>query len=260
MRGPDAAAAAWPQVTAALALDDQLADAYVTRAILLNDFDWDWNRADADYRKALALDPNNSPAHHWYARHLAQLGRSAEALQEISAAEIQDPLAPMVRVSAAKIHFLANQDDQAITSARKAIDLEQSFSPAYSLLAQVLNRRGRFAEGVDAAKKFVELSGGSGFAQLELAYAFAVSGNRAECDRIVREVTASGRPFSPYDMATICCATNDVPAALGWLTRAVDERSVDVIWLRVDPRLQEIRADPRFAEVLAKMNSHSGTP
>ncbi|MDQ6623580.1 MAG: tetratricopeptide repeat protein, partial [Verrucomicrobiota bacterium] len=209
MRGPDAAAAAWPEATMALRLDPQLADAYVARAILLNDFEWNWRGAEEDFEKALALDPNNADAHQWYARHLAQFGRAKEALQEITAAQAQDPLSAQIRVSKAKIHFVNHHDTEAADAARKAIDLEQDYAPAYSQLAQALMHQGQSADGIAAAKKFADLALGTGYAKLELAYAYAVAGARAESDQVVAEVKTSGAPFSPYDMATICAAWHD---------------------------------------------------
>jgi len=99
----------------------------------------------------------------------------------------------------------------------------------------------------------VELSNKSGWAKLELAYAYAVAGNKAESDRVVNEVTLRPDPFSPYDMATICAVWRDTSGAFRWLEKAIEQRSVDVIWIRVDPRLDRLRSDSRFAEVLARL-------
>ena len=102
-------------------------------------------------------------------------------------------------------------------------------------------------------KKYVELSAGTGWAKLELAYAYAVAGNKQESDRIVEEVTKRPGQFSPYDMATIRAAWHDNAGALAWLEKAVEQRSVDVIWIRVDPRLHNVQSDQRFREILARM-------
>jgi hypothetical protein len=88
---------------------------------------------------------------------------------------------------------------------------------------------------------------------LELAYAYAATGNKAESDRIVNEVTSQSGPFSPYDMATICAALRDSNGAMTWLEKAIERRSVDVIWIRVDPRLDPARSDPRFTDVLTHL-------
>ena len=94
LTGDEAATRAWPEVSTALGLDDNLAEGYVSRATILTDFEWNWPAAEADFRKAIELNPNSAIAHHWYARYLAEIGRSDEALREIEAAEKLDPLSP----------------------------------------------------------------------------------------------------------------------------------------------------------------------
>jgi adenylate cyclase len=251
--GQEAAERAWPAVSAALAIDPQLADGYVSRAILLTDFEWNWPAAEEDFRKALVLNPNSAAAHHWYARHLEQLGRSEEALREIAAALKNDPLSPTIRVAKGKILFDAHRYREAVNSSKTALDLEPSFASAYQVLAEAYAHLGEHTNAIEAASKYVEFSQGSGWALLELAYVHAVAGNRAECDRIVSEVTARSGEFSPYDMATIRSAWHDPDGAMPWLEKAIAAHSVDVILIRVDPRLDNVRSDPRFKELLTRV-------
>lgn len=244
---------AWSEVSITLGIDENLAEGYLSRAVLLSEFDWNWPAGEADFRKALELNSNSAIAHHWYARSLAQIGRFGEALTEISAAEKLDPLSPIILTSKAKILCFARQYQEAIAYGRKAIDLEGSFAPAYSVLAQAYLHHKQYPEGIEAVKKYVELSDHSGWAKLELAYAYAIAGNKAESDRIVTEVTSQPGPFSPFDMATICAVWRDSDGAFPWLDKAIGQRSVDIIWMRVDPRLDPIRSEPRFAAVLSRL-------
>jgi adenylate cyclase len=253
MPGQEAGARAWPEVSSALAIDPQLSDVYVSRAILLTDFEWNWSAAEIDFQKALALNPNSAAGHHWYARHLEQLGRSKEALREIDAALKNDPLAPTIWVAKGNILFVAKRYQEAIDSCEKALELEQNFASAYQVLGQIYAHLGEAAKAIEAATKYVELSEGTGWSKLELAYAHAVAGNGAESDRIVNEVTSRSGEFSPYDMATIRSAWHDAAGAMPWLERAIEQRSVDVILIRVDPRLDNVRADPRFKEILRQV-------
>ena len=253
LAGQEAAAVAWPEVTTGLALDPQMAEGYVSRAILLTDFEWNWAKAEADFKKALALSPNNAAAHHWYARHLEQLGREKEALREIASALQNDPLSPTIRVAKGKIFFDAHRYREAVDSCKTALDLESNFASAYQVLAQAYAHLGEQTKAVEAATKYVELSQGSGWALLELAYVHAVAGNRAECDRIVNEVTARSGEFSPYDMAAIRSAWHDPDGAMPWLEKAIAAHSVDVILIRVDPRLDNVRSDSRFKELLTRV-------
>ncbi len=249
----EASTKAWSEVSIALGIDENLAEGYISRATLLADFDWNWPAAEADFRKALELNSNSEFAHHWYARHLAQIGRFEEALKENSAAEKLDPLSPVILTSRGKILSVAHRFHDGIASCLKAIDLEGNFRQAFSILAQAYLHNKQYPEGIEAAKKYVNLSNGSGWAKLELAYAYAIAGNKAESDRIVNEVTSQSEPFSPYDMATICAVWRDLDGALRWLEKAIEQRSVDVIWIRVDPRLDPVRSEPRFAAVLARL-------
>ncbi|MEY2547577.1 MAG: hypothetical protein QOD64_159 [Verrucomicrobiota bacterium] len=253
MAGQEAAAFAWPEVTAALAIDPQLADGYVSRAILLTDFNWDWPKAEADFQKALALNPNSAAAHHWYARHLEQIGRTDEGLREINSALKNDPLSPTIRVAKGKILFDAHRYREAIDSCKSALELESNFASGYQVLAQAYAHLGEPTSALDAATRYVELSQRSGWALLELAYVYAVAGDRPNSDRIVNEVTARSGEFSPYDMATIRSAWHDPAGAMPWLEKAVAAHSVDVILMRVDPRLDNIRSDPRFKEIVAQV-------
>lgn len=251
--GEEAARRAWPEVSSALVLDPQLSEAYVSRGILRTDFEWNWPAAESDFQNALALEPGSASAHHWYARHLAQIGRLAEAQRHIHRAQHLDPLSPMILVSQAKIYFLAKQYREAVAPCEAALKLDANFATAFSILAQAYAHMGKNDLAIQAAKKYVELSNGSGWARLELAYAFAVGGNRGESERIVQEVTTQTKEFSPYDMAAICSAWHDLDGAIRWLEKAIQERSVDVIDIRVDPRLENVRADPRFQALLREM-------
>jgi adenylate cyclase len=251
--GQEAAARAWPEVSSALTIDPQLADGYVSRGILLTDFEWNWPAAEIDFQKALALNPNSAAGHHWYARHLEQLGRLEEALREIAAALKNDPLSPTIWVAKGNIFFVAHRYPEAVDACKKALELEQNFASACQVLGQIYAHLGEQAKAIEAATKYVELSKGTGWSMLELAYAHAVAGNRAESDRIVNEVTTRSGEFSPYDMATIRSAWHDAAGAMPWLEGAIEQRSVDVILIRVDPRLDNVRSDPRFKKILAQV-------
>src|SRR5204862_5471008 len=123
----EASMGAWAEVSTALEIDENLAEGYISRATLLSDFDWNWPAGEADFQKALELNANSADAHYWYARNLAQVGRSEEALKESSAAEKLDPLSPVILTSRAKVLSTAHRYADAIASCQKAIDLEGNF-------------------------------------------------------------------------------------------------------------------------------------
>jgi adenylate cyclase len=248
----EAAKFAWREVATALAIDDELAEGHCSRALLLNDFEWNWPAAELEYRRALALDPNNVRARHWYAFHLAELGRFDDAIREIDTAQKQDPLSPLIYVAKGRILVVARRYDEAIEQCRKALDLEPNFAPAFFIIAQPYSHLSQHKAAIDATKKYTELTSPR-TPDLALAYAYAVAGQKSESDKIVHEVAARGSYFSAYDMATVCAAWHDNDGALKWLGQAIEQRLIEVSWIRVDPRLDSIRAEPRFQELLARV-------
>ena len=183
----EAAQKAWPEVSSALKLNDRLAEGHISRAILFGDFEWNWNAAEVDYLKAIELDPNSATAHHWYALQLAQLGRIEEALQEITIAQRHDPLAPIIRAARAKILLVGRRFPYVSAQSRKVLEIEPNFAPAYSVLAQALTFQGQYPDALEAAEKFLNLSGGGDQERLELAYAQAVAGEKGHCKKSCRK-------------------------------------------------------------------------
>jgi tetratricopeptide (TPR) repeat protein len=256
----DAASRAWPEVSAALEINEQLAEGYLARAILLADFQWKWDAAEKNFRQAIQLNPNSATAHHWFALQLAQQGRTEEALKEIAIAQKHDPLSPIIRAARAKVLFMGRRFADAIAQCRKALELEPNFAPAYSVLAQAFAFQRQFQEAIEAAKKYVDLSGGGDQERLELAYAEALAGKKSEAQQVMTEMQRRGQNFSPYDMAAICVALENQDAALEWIEKAITQHAIDVEWIGVDPRMDSIRSDARFRRLLELVYSRPKSP
>jgi tetratricopeptide (TPR) repeat protein len=186
---------------------------------------------------------------------LAELGRFDEAREQILAAQKQDPLSPIIRAARAKIHFVARHYDDAINQCRAALDLEANFEPALYILAQTYASHHQFPEAVETAKKYAELSGDSE-TNLTLAYVYAAAGLKGEAETIVRAALMPKTDFSRYEMATVCAASHDADGALGWLEKAIERRSLLAVWLRVDPKLDNLRSHPSYNELVSKMVPH----
>ena len=252
-----ASKAAWPQVKAALRIDDKLAEAYISRAMLLAHFEWDWPAAETSYQKGLELNPNNARARHWYALHLAEQGRFDEALVQIDIAKQHDPLAPIIRAAKGKLLFVARRFDEAIEQCRHALDLEANFAPALSVMGQTYASQGKFDDAVAAATRYAEVSGDIK-SNPELAYVYAAAGRHREAQELVRNAAANGS-LGPYDRATIAAAARDVPGALQALRNAIEGRSISIVWARVDPRLDPVRTQTEFADLLARLAPRPGS-
>jgi adenylate cyclase len=247
----EAAKRAWPETTATIAIDDHLAAGYISRAMLLTDFEWNWPAAEADFRRALELAPNSAPARHWYALHLAEIGRSEEALRVIEEAQKLDPISPNIRAAKAKIFLMASRYDQAIKQSREALDLQENFTPALSVLAWAYALRGQHPEAIAAAEKYAELGAAGG--RFELAYLYTIGGNTSELDQLLGGLPVESAQLSAYDKAVIYSASGDNASALRWLETAIEQRSLEVVWIRVDPRLDKLRAEPGFQKLLERV-------
>jgi TolB-like protein/Tfp pilus assembly protein PilF len=240
---------AWPHADAAISADPGLADGYVSRAMLQADFEWNWAAAEVDFKKALELNMNSAATRHWYALYLAELGRCEEALEAINAAQRLDPLSPIIHAAKGKILWIMRRYDLAIQECEKALELEPDFPPALFVIAQAYSQEGKYGEAVEAADKFVQFAPRD-VPDLEAAYVRAVAGDITKSEKIVGETVARFGGCAPYDLATVCVAKQDYPAALVSLEKAIEQRSLDVVWIRVDPRLDPIRADPRFQSLI----------
>ena len=207
--------------------------------------------AEVEYNKAIQLNPNNAPARHWFALYLAELGRFDEALQQIDVAQKLDPLAPIVRAAKGKILFVARRYDQAINQCKTALELEPNFTPALALIGQIYTSQGNFREAIAATIKYARLSPDD--VSLELAYVYAAAGQKDSVERLVRKVTSAPDSFSAYAMATVCAANHDEVAAFRWLETAIDRQALSVVWMRVDPRLDNIRPNVRFGELVSRL-------
>ncbi len=245
-----------PNVSKALELDPNLAEAHVSRAMLLGDFDWDWETAKGEFEHAIGLNPNNVPARHWYGLHLAELARFEDALDQIAAARERDPLAPIVRAARAKILLVARRYDEAIEQCRDALELQPNFLPALEVMGQVYACQGKFPEAMDVLKKCGELASDDDMS-LERAYIHGCAGQRQEAEQILQKATSLPEAVSAYDLATVYSALRDEAEALRWLEVAISRRSLSLVWFRVDPRLDNIRATPRFTQLTERISKPS---
>jgi len=233
----------------AVRLDDMQADAHASLGAVRFLYDWDWKGAEAEFRRALSLNNASPDAHVWYGVFLSQMGRFDEALTEIRRAEALDPLSVPVRINAGWVNYLARRNDAAIAEWKKALDIEPNLGVAHTSiwLAYVRSRASH-----DESPLHLEPQDDSPMNLATLAGVYAMSGKRAEAERVLAQVKelASHRYVCPYEVAVAHAALDQRDAALEWLRRGLDSRSVCMPDLKVDPRLDSLRQDPRFRELL----------
>jgi len=232
----------------AIALDDSLAEAHVSLAMVRAAYDWDWTGAEQEFRRAIDLNPNYATAHQWYGLLLASLGRFPEAEIEVRRAQQLEPLSPIINIAVAEVFTWERRYDDAIAEYKKIIELDPSFSGAYGNLAEVYAAKGVYAEALITWKKKFALNGETEYAR-DMDKLYARSGYagilRAELNYDL-SARASGEYSNPVGIAEMYAALGDTPHAFEWLQKAYEEHSSGMQFLNTDAHFDSIRSDPKF--------------
>ncbi len=220
-------------------------------------YELDWAGAESAVQQALKLNPNSAEAHYTYARLLADAGRFDEAQAQALSSIQLDPLSIQTRNRVPYIHFLARRYDEAIAEYRKLADIAPDFIPAQRKLGLAYEQRRMFEEALRQFQKTSEMPENYAptMIRADIGHLYAVWGKRAEAQRVLTELLKkSERSYvSAYDIAVIDAGLGDVEQAFRWLDKAVEQRPCWLCWLKLDPRLNDLRADPRFTELLQRL-------
>ena len=250
----DSPAETMPRARAAAAsavhLDDGLADGHAALGAVRFLYDWDWRGAEAEFRRALALNDASADAHVWYGVFLSQMGRFNEAIAQMAQAESLDPVAVPVRVSAGWVFYLARRNDEAIAEWKKALDIDPHLGVAHTSIWLAYARTGGAAHA-DATVP-ADPQDGSPLNLATLAGIYAMSGDRTRAMRVLGRIEDLGknRYVCAYEVATAHAVLNDREQAIEWLRRGVKAHSICMPDLKVDPRFDSLRSDPRFVALL----------
>ena len=240
----------------ALEIDDTLAEAHASLANSLAYYDWDWGAARREFMRAFELKPGCTTAHHWYGLiYLTSMGRLDEAFAEIKRAHELEPLSLSINTDYGFLPYLMRQYDRAIDEYRKSLELDQSFVYTHWKLGLAYEQKAMYEEAIAEFQKAIALSGGSAQAVVLLGHAYAVSGRRTEALKVLDELRElSKRKYvSSYRVAAIHLGLGEMERAFEWLERAVEERDAWLVWLNVDPVLDALRPDPRFADLVERI-------
>jgi Tol biopolymer transport system component/serine/threonine protein kinase/tetratricopeptide (TPR) repeat protein len=248
----DAFARAKGAAERAVALDDALAEAHVSLAFVKFHYERDLQGAEAEFRRAINLNPNYPTAHHWYAFNLSVMERHDEALLEIKRAEELDPRSAVISTAVANILFHARRYDEAIEQCRKALSIDPGSASAQVVLRWAYEKKGMTDAAYAVYERERAFAGDTPTTRAKLAHVLAVSGRRDEARRIVEELVARRKQqwVTAYEIAVVYSLLGDLDNAFLWLDRADKEHAVGYTYLRVDPRLDNLRGDPRYAKLL----------
>jgi len=257
---PDTEAAKKARATAlkALELDNSLADAHVVLGSIHDGVDWDWAGAEREFRRAIELDPNLVSGHVGLAYHLVFVGRSDEAIREINRAVELDPLSWYTFFSQNVILFLTRHYEQAIEQARNWLEIYPDSYLAYLCLARAFEAKGMYDEGVAARQKWMALAGEPADIVAGLGRAYKFSGIRGvwryELERLTKKAPR-GDLYGDYSPRFNSLLGNKDKAIESIEKIYADPASREMMFgFPMDPRYDNLRSDPRFQDILRRMN------
>jgi TolB-like protein/Flp pilus assembly protein TadD len=235
----------------ALALDETLAAAHFALGFVRFWYDWNWNEAEGEFRRAIDLGPDSAEPHLGLAHLLSNLGRQHEAIAEIRRARELDPLSLIANTLEASFLSLAHRDEEALARLDKTFDIDPDFWVAHLHLGGILLEKGRTLDAIESLQKARKLSGNIPNTVAALGYGHARTGDLDRARALLAELRAlsAERYVPPYNYALIHCGMDEHDRALEWLERAYAERDVRMTFLRIDRRLDSLRADPRFVSL-----------
>jgi TolB-like protein/DNA-binding winged helix-turn-helix (wHTH) protein/Tfp pilus assembly protein PilF len=238
----------------ALKLDDSIGEAYYTLGLLSWQFDWDWNAADRELNRAIALAPSYSCAHEDRAIFLAQTGRRGEALAELAKIQQLDNSFSSAMTESETYYELRDYPNL-IEASKRGLLLDPKDWYQHYTLGIGYEGTGRLQEAISEYQQAVAISGDSG-SVVALAHAFRAAGKKAEADKTLRalERKATKSSASPYTMATIYAGLGENEKAFEFLEKADSEKSLRLPWsLKSDPLLDSLRSDRRFQDLLRRV-------
>jgi DNA-binding winged helix-turn-helix (wHTH) protein/TolB-like protein/Tfp pilus assembly protein PilF len=249
---PEAKAAA----ERALAIDPDIADAHIALGYVSSWYEYDWVKAEAEFKTALELSPNNADAHRGYSILLTCLGRHDEAIVEMRRAVELDPLSLITNALAGQAYFFGGQDEKAQACISKTLELEPNFWVAHIQLARIQIRKGNYQAAVAEAEKARQFSGGNGESISLGGFAEAKAGrpqNAVAALKVLKVMRERGL-VTYYNTAVVYNGLNQKEEAIEQLLQALKEHDVRMILLKIDPKWDNLRSDPRIAAIIARMN------
>ena len=237
----------------ALQIDEQLAEAHTSLASAYQ-IEWEWELSDKSFRRAIELNPNYATAHHWYGLGLYYRGRFEEGFAELKQALAVDPHSLIINATFGYAYIAARQYDLALEHLQKTLSMDQNFWLTHYYIGKAYVLKNQTAKGIEYMKEALRLSD-SPDVLAGLGYTYGISGNIEEAEKTLVEMDklSSKRVVSPYHVAMIYAGLGEKEKALELLKLSLEQRSVWLTYIKVDPFWDNLRSDPRFIELVKKV-------
>lgn len=238
----------------AIALDETLAEGHTALAYVQTVYEWKWKEAEASYQRALALSPNYATAHQWHGNYLTAVGRHDEAVTEVRRALELDPLSLIVQSDLALTYYFKRDYQEAIKQCQQVIEMDRNFGQAYYYLYPSYLAQGNYDQAIAAYLNLGKLNGRSDADLTAFRQAYEASGWPGVMGRLLQELSARDNPAAVANSLALCYAeVGEKEKALDWLEKAYEARASGIMHLKVSPRLDSLRGETRFQELLRKI-------
>ena len=239
----------------AVEIDDNLAEAHSSLGLVKVYYDHDWIGAEAEFRKALKLDPNLVSAHQRYGSYLTFMGRFEESIRHYETALELDPFSLQINMNLATTYYLRGEYDRAINHLNKTSELEPNYMPTHFVLGSVYVQQGRLQEAIEQFQFIYKMDEEAYIALGFMGYAHALNGQRAEAETLLNilQDIAERKYISPYSLLLIHLAIGPLERVFQLLEQLYEERNDWLVWLKVSPELKNLRSDPRFQDLLRRI-------
>jgi TolB-like protein/Tfp pilus assembly protein PilF len=240
----------------ALAIDSSLAEAHTSLAFATMFYDYDFATAEREFERSIELNPRYATAHEFFGICLAFAGRFEEGYTELQRAIRLDPLSGAIRFALGCVYWSAHRFDDAMAALEKAIELDPGNALAHSVLGYTLTHCSQNARAIAELQYAMQLAPESSTFIASLGEVYAAAGHLDEARKILEQLVrlSTERYVSAYPVARIYMALGDKEQGFRWLERGYEERAAMMIFMKLDPRFAEVHSDPRFQDLLRRMN------
>ena len=240
---------------AAMSIDETLAEAHASLAYINLSYDWDFEDAEAEFKRAIALNPGYATAHQWYALFLIAMGRTEQSIAEIKIAQNYDPLSVVINTTAALIYNFARQSDQAIAECQKVFEIYSDFPLAHFERGRAYEQKGMFEEALAEHQKARTFSGGTGQTVMGVGHALALMGRGREAREVSGKLLemAQQKYLPAIYLAAIFTDLDEKDRAIEWLEKAFQDRCDYLVYIQQEPGFDRLRTEPRFQDLVRRI-------